>query len=344
MKIPEHLNWQATGKTLGGGGQATIYEVTSKDNTDSTTYAMKILSKKKPQKAYERFVREIEAIKSLDHEYIIKIIDHSNIDDDFHYYVMEYIEGAISLKKLIGSEKNPFYKSILESINFFQKILSALSCLENSGLVHRDLSLGNILFMPNKAIKIIDFGLCQTDEHETITLCDEGIGTQNYMAPECEAGAEGKISIYSDIYSAGKILWSVITNRNAFARESSVFNNNSMKSIFPDNPECWHLHHIFKKTIRHNTADRWQDAKSAMSASSYIYYVISSGFPPLEIIDSHCPICGYGNINTFDTSHMVFGNPNPRGITGLKCDNCGHCMAIDNMVLDGNLNKRNELS
>ncbi len=343
MKIPEHLNWQATGKTIGEGGQATIRQVMSKD-TGNSAYAMKILSKGKPRKAYERFVREIEAIKGLEHEYIVKIIDHSGVDDDFQYYVMEYIEGATSLKKLIGSESNPFFKSALESVGLFQKIVSALSCLEDSGLVHRDLSLSNVLVMPNKSIKIIDFGLCHTDEYETITLLDEGAGTQNYMAPECEAGAEGEISISSDLYSAGKILWSAITNLNAFSRESQVFNAKSMKSMFPNNPECWHLHHIFKKTIRHDASNRWQTAKLSLAESSYTYYLISSGFSPLEHIQNNCPICGVGTQNTFQGSHMVFGNPNPRGIDAVKCDSCGYCMAIDHTVLNNSLNRRKELS
>ncbi len=343
MRIPESIQWKATGKTLGEGGQATIHQVKPKNNSDST-YAMKILSKGKPRKAYDRFVREIEAVKSLDQEYIIKIIDHSEVDDYFHFYVMEYIEGAKSLIKVIGTENNTFYGSALESIELFQKILSALSCLEDSGLVHRYLSLGNILLLPNNAIKIIDFGLCQTDEHETITLLDEGIGTQNYMAPECESGSEGKTGIYSDIYSAGKILWSAITNQNAFARESNVFNAKSMRSLLPEYPECWHLHHIFEKTIRHNISDRWQNAKTAMSVSSYIYYLVSSGFPPLEIIKDNCPICGFGTLQSFQGSHMVFGNPNPQGIKASRCDYCGYCIAADYTVLNSNLNKRKELN
>ena len=51
---------------------------------------------------------------------------------------------------------------------------------------------------------------------------DEGVGTVNYMAPECESGSDDVIGIGADLYSAGKILWSAITGLKAFSRENPV--------------------------------------------------------------------------------------------------------------------------
>ena len=88
MKIPDTLKWKATGKTIGQGGQGVVQEVIDKENQDGTKYALKALSKGKPVEAYQRFYREIKAIKEINHPNIIKIIDHSNAGDDFNYYVM----------------------------------------------------------------------------------------------------------------------------------------------------------------------------------------------------------------------------------------------------------------
>jgi serine/threonine protein kinase len=100
MKIPKDLKWQPTGETLGGGGQAQVYLVIDKSNQNPCKYALKALRRKGPGQAYDRFYREIDAVKRLDHSNIIKVIDHSDPNAEFHYYVMEYIEGAKSLSQL----------------------------------------------------------------------------------------------------------------------------------------------------------------------------------------------------------------------------------------------------
>ena len=65
MRIPEILKWKATGKTLGQGGQGVVHEVINKEEQNGKKYALKALSKGKPLEAYQRFYREIKAIKEL---------------------------------------------------------------------------------------------------------------------------------------------------------------------------------------------------------------------------------------------------------------------------------------
>ena len=55
-------------------------------------------------------------------------------------------------------------------------------------------------------IRLIDFGICQVQDGTIITLVDENVGARNYTSPECEAGNEESIHVYSDIYSASKVL------------------------------------------------------------------------------------------------------------------------------------------
>lgn len=208
MKIPQNLKWKATGRTLGAGGQATVVEVVDESLPDGSRYALKGLSNDKPQQAYDRFYREIEAIKKVDHPFIVKIIDHSNVGDSFHYYVMELVEGAVSLRRLLESGTSPFTGDALKSLRLFHKVLEVIEVCWSNKIVHRDLSPANILVVPDDSIRVIDFGICQIVDGESLTLIDEGVGTVNYMSPECEAGAEGDVSWKSDIYSAGKILCS----------------------------------------------------------------------------------------------------------------------------------------
>src|SRR5260370_5636533 len=126
MKIPVNLRWKPTGKTLGQGGQAQILEVTDKTSDSTQTYALKPLGKNKPKQAYQRFYREIQAIKSADHPYIIKIIDHSSEGDEFNYYVMELVPNAVSLKTLIESGNNLFFRESAKALQFFIKLVEVI--------------------------------------------------------------------------------------------------------------------------------------------------------------------------------------------------------------------------
>ena len=343
MRIPSEIRWKSTGRTLGEGGQATVVEVEDSRGELTGKYALKGLASGKPAKAYERFAREVEAIKAVSHPNIIRIVDHADPGAQFHFYVMELLEGATALKKVIGTDKNHYHGNALAGLSLFIDLLQAIEACEQKGIVHRDMSPANVLVLPNNSIKIIDFGICQADEHETITLTDEGVGTPTYMAPECESGAGRPISSQADLYSAGKIVWSAVTNLHAFAREAPAFNHKSMYAIFPDNPALWHLHHIFEKTVRNNAKDRWRSAGEALKEAYHVRYLVASHYPPIELISERCPLCGVGKLGPFDLSHMVFGNPNPKGITALQCSYCGFCFAKNVALTKELLKQRSQL-
>ena len=74
MKIPKDLRWKPTGRTLGEGGQSQVLEVEDSLGVYSGKYALKGLVKSKPHQAYERFYREVTAIKGLKHLVIANAI------------------------------------------------------------------------------------------------------------------------------------------------------------------------------------------------------------------------------------------------------------------------------
>jgi serine/threonine protein kinase len=247
---------------------------------------------------------------------------------------------------MIASGTNPFFHNPTRALDLFQQICAALTaCEENRPkIVHRDLSPSNVLIASDLTVKLIDFGVCQIEASETVTLVDEGVGTVNYMAPECESGQNRAIDVGADLYSAAKILWTAITGRRAFSRESPVFREMSMTGMFPREPMTWHLHHIFEKTIRHDRRNRYPSAKDALAGSGWVRYLIICGYPPLEQIvapasntfrpfwrkrPTRCPICGVGNLLEFNGGHVVFGNPNPQGIFSLQCSYCGFCFPVN---------------
>ncbi len=350
MKIPKDLRWEPTGTTLGEGGQAQVFLVKDKNGNFDGVWALKALKRNEPGPAYERFYREVRAIKKLQHPNIIKIVDSSSPGDKFQFYVMEHIDEARPLEKVIktkNNKNNPYYGNPIRSLLLFEQICSALIACEKCSpkIIHRDLSPSNILVnKQDLTIKIIDFGLCQIQGHERITLIDEGVGTVNYMAPECESGSDDIIiGIGADLYSAGKILWATITGLEAFSRENPVFNTKSMLRMFPDNPKTWHLHHIFEKTIRHDQRNRWGLATTAEANARRVRSLIESGYPPLEEIGPRCPMCGVGELSNFEGSHNVFGNPNPNGIDSRQCTYCGICLPFNSLKRREILDSRKKL-
>lgn len=345
MRIPRNSRWEATEKTAGEGGQAQVLLVKDKNGEFDGVWALKALKRGGPGQAYERFSREVTAIQKLRHPNIISIVDCSSPGDDFQFYVMEYDEGARPLEKIMKAERNPYYGNPKRSLWLFEQICSALIVCEKSSprIVHRDLSPANILIKPDLSIRIIDFGLCQLQGNETITLVDEGVGTVNYMAPECESGSEDVIGVGADLYSAGKILWSTITGLKAFSRESPAFNAKSMTEVFPENPKTWHLHHIFEKTIRRDWRNRWGSAAEADAVARRVRFLIESGYPPLKEIGPRCPICGVGELSDFSQSHAVFGNPNPPGIESRQCTYCGVCFPFNSLKRREILDRRKKL-
>jgi hypothetical protein len=139
----------------------------------------------------------------------------------------------------------------------------------------------------------------------------------------------GRIGTHSDLYSAGKILWSAITGQRAFSREKPTYTQKALSKVFPDDPATWHLHHIFSQTIRHDPKNRWRSAKDAIAGCQLVRELIQGGYPPIGELFKRCPVCGVGELKGFSGSHMVFGNPNPAGIFAQQCNYCGICMAIN---------------
>jgi serine/threonine protein kinase len=330
----------ADGTAIGQGGQAVVHLIT--DSTGNK-FAKKTLAPKKPKEAYARFKREIEAIRKLDHPNIIKVVDSSDDPND-PYYVMEYIDGAISLREAMTTGQNPYRNNALKSVEFFIQIAEVVKACETVKIVHRDFSPCNVLLTPDGRIKVIDFGVCQMEGSETLTLTDESVGTHNYMAPECESGSDAEIDCRADLYSAGKLLWSAITNQKAFARESPVFNTKSMCALFETDLDAWYLHQIFEGTVRHKAEDRFPDAEEAIRVAENVVVAIrQKGAPPEWIDEYSCPSCYIGVLEGFQGSHMVFGNPPPEGIDGVRCTECGICFAIDFKLLRTRMNDRKKL-
>ncbi len=204
-------------KKLDSGGMGSIY--LARDTLISKHVVVKNLHSFKKNKAnIERFRKEAEILKKLDHDNIVTIIDHQSWNDEL-FIVLEYLNGH-SLQEKLSKVR---YLGIEEISNIYFQTLDALDAAHSKSVVHRDLKPSNIYCIPKTDaldfIKILDFGISITlneDEESRITKTGEIIGTPIYLSPE-QITRKQKISYQSDIYSLGVILYEMFAGFPPFS-------------------------------------------------------------------------------------------------------------------------------
>ena len=200
---------------LGTGGMAVVYK--AKCHRLNRMVAIKIL---KPELAQDeeirnRFHDESQAVAKLNHPNIVNVFD-VNQSDGVEYIVMELIEG-ITLKQYMrkrGSSLN-----WREALHFMTQILQALRHAHSRGIIHRDIKPQNIMVLRDGSVKVADFGIARiTDSQRTMT--QEALGSVHYISPEQARGSN--IDARSDLYSAGVVLYEMLTGTLPYNGDSPV--------------------------------------------------------------------------------------------------------------------------
>jgi serine/threonine protein kinase len=204
----------ALGARLGVGGMGQVYR--ARDRVLERTVAVKVLSAASTEdlELVARFGREARAAAALNHPNIVAVFD-SGADGDLHYLVMEYVEGQ-SLAELLRRV------GMLEPgrvADVGRQVCQALAAAHAAGLVHRDITPGNVLVDPAGLVKVADFGIAKLAAATTMTG-DKVLGTAAYLAPEQAQGrpVDGR----SDLYSLGCVLYALLTGAPPFAGDSPV--------------------------------------------------------------------------------------------------------------------------
>lgn len=203
--------YQILGK-LGAGAMAAVYK--AKQLSLDRLVAIKILPRKystNPQ-FIERFYAEGRAAAQLNHPNIVQAYDVGQAGE-FHYFVMEYVEGA-TVHDYITDNKRFSEK---EAIDVVINIADALAHAHDKGLIHRDVKPKNIMFTPNGVAKLADLGLARAIDDKDAALAEAGkaYGTPYYISPEQVRG-EVNIGPQADIYSLGATLYHMLTGNVPF--------------------------------------------------------------------------------------------------------------------------------
>ena len=199
---------------IGSGGMANVYK--ARCHRLNRPVAIKILKSDLADNAdfRRRFHDESQAVAQLSHANIVSVYDVST-NPDREYIVMELIDG-ITLKQYMERRGRMDWR---ESLHFITQIMRGLSHAHSRGIIHRDIKPQNIMVLRDGSVKVADFGIaCLANQGQTLT--QEALGSVHYISPEQARG--DRIDARSDIYSAGVVLYEMLTGRLPFEGDSAV--------------------------------------------------------------------------------------------------------------------------
>ena len=199
---------------IGSGGMANVYK--ARCHRLNRLVAIKILKSDLADNAdfRRRFHDESQAVAQLSHANIVSVYDVST-NPDREYIVMELIDG-ITLKQYMERRGRMDWR---ESLHFITQIMRGLSHAHSRGIIHRDIKPQTIMVLRDGSVKVADFGIaCLANQGQTLT--QEALGSVHYISPEQARG--DRIDARSDIYSAGVVLYEMLTGRLPFEGDSAV--------------------------------------------------------------------------------------------------------------------------
>jgi eukaryotic-like serine/threonine-protein kinase len=198
------------GKPIGKGGMGSVYEAT--DAQTGQKVAVKALN---PHLAQvdgfrERFEAEIESLKTLRHEGIVRLFGYGE-QDGVLFYSMEIIPGA-SLEDELREGRRFDWREVSD---IAIQLSMALKHAHDHGIIHRDIKPANVLFADDQHVKLADFGIARLfGTNNSLTSAGGVLGTADYMSPE---QADGRpVNARCDQYSLGGVMYALLTGRPPF--------------------------------------------------------------------------------------------------------------------------------
>ena len=241
---------------LSTGGHATVYRV--RNTRSGRILALKVLHPHLSRDpAYlERFQREAHLASSLHHPNVIRIFEVGK-ERDTHFIAMQYV--PLTLNHLLKDQAPlPFERAV----DIAHQVCLGLEAAGGQGIVHRDVKPQNILIEYEGTVKITDFGIARAQDLSAMTRTGMVMGTPQYMPPEQAQGRQPDIR--SDIYSAGVMLYQMLTGQLPFEgdtpwdviRQHIEESPRPLSETHPEIPEG--LASIVDRCLRKDPDDRYQ--------------------------------------------------------------------------------------
>jgi tetratricopeptide (TPR) repeat protein len=246
---------------LGRGGMGAVFRV--RRLTDRKIFALKLIlaGESASDEHRERFRREIEALKRLDHSNIVQVHESSS-EGELDYYTMDVIDGGRSLTKAIAEES----WGLLAGVQLLTEIAFALDYAHGQGVIHRDVKPSNIVVDGSGKAWLVDFGLVRDLDRATqLTQSGAYLGTPSYMAPE-QCVEASTVDGRADVYSLGAVLYKLLVGRKPFESQTITTLMAEILQRVPDLPSSLvknvdkRLEAVCMKALEKDAGRRYQRA------------------------------------------------------------------------------------
>jgi eukaryotic-like serine/threonine-protein kinase len=193
-------------RPLGRGGSASVW--LARDERSGLEVALKIVPREGKRAA--RAMREMEAASRLRHERCVRAYGFGG-DDDHVYIAYEYVDGS-TLRDLLRQG----LVHDRDALEIAAQVLEGLAHAHRIGIVHRDVKPSNVLVENGSQVsaRLVDFGLAQFDDADTLTAVGDVPGTLAYIPPERLRGEDA--TTRSDVWAVGVMLWEALAGQHPF--------------------------------------------------------------------------------------------------------------------------------
>jgi serine/threonine protein kinase len=259
---------------LAVGGMAELFKAKLEGNLgfEKLVAIKKILPHLATDRSFvEMFIDEARITASLDHRHIVQVFELGN-DADTPYIAMQYVDGLDVLALLRECARAQIRLAPDLAALIARDVLDALDYAHNAldangralGIVHRDISPGNVLLSWRGDVKLTDFGIARAAERRHKTEAGTLKGKYGYMSPE--QVSSGEVDARSDLFSVGILLAEMVMARRLFTstndldillmvRDARLDRLHKYASEFPVE-----LRVLCVRALQRRPEDRWQSA------------------------------------------------------------------------------------
>jgi hypothetical protein len=199
---------------LGRGAFGRVYRAF--DPNINRYVAIKVLSSSSDSEMLVRFQDESKTAGKLEHENIVKVYDF-DLQDGVPYLVMELLDGetlevVIKTQRLAGMPVQ-----LLDKVEIMFQVAKGLEYAHGENVIHRDIKPGNIMVLPNRTVKVMDFGIARVVDKDGTRRTRQGdvAGTVLYMAPEQFGGRDADRQ--TDIFAYADVFYELLTGQHPFS-------------------------------------------------------------------------------------------------------------------------------
>jgi eukaryotic-like serine/threonine-protein kinase len=250
-------------RVIGKGAMGVVYE--ARDPNLNRVVAIKTvrvdsLSRDDAIDYELRFRTEAHSAARLQHPNIVSVYD-ADREGITQYLVMEYVKGEDLKHHLDAGHRY----SLEQSVRMVRDLLLALEYAHQRKIIHRDIKPANMLIEPDGRLKLTDFGVARIQDSGEATRTQGGmVGTLKYMSPEQVEGRA--VDASSDLFSAGIVLYQLLTDRRPFDGESYFSIVNQITSLQPPAPSSINamlppaMDAVVVRALAKNKAERFANA------------------------------------------------------------------------------------